>query len=101
MNFKSMPPSKEGYNMVFVVINRLSKQAVSFPYYKTVTAEDIVRFYINIIFRYKDPPDSIISDRGLQFVSNFWKEFYRILDIKLKLSTAYHLQTDGQTKIIN
>jgi hypothetical protein len=71
MNFKSIPPSKKGYNMVFVIINYFSKQTVSLPYYKTVIAEDIVRFYINIIFRYKDPPDFIIFDRGPQFVSNF------------------------------
>jgi transposase InsO family protein len=96
-----MPPSKKDYNIVFIIINYFSKQAVFFPYYKTVTAKDIARFYINAIFRYKDSSDSIISDRSSQFVSNFWKEFCRILDIKLKFSTAYHLQKDGQTEIIN
>ena len=101
IDFKSMPPNKKGYDIIFVIIDYFSKQAVFLPYYKTVTAEDIIRFYINIIFRYKGPPDFIISDRGPQFVSNFWKEFYRILNIKLKLSTAYHPQIDGQTEIIN
>jgi transposase InsO family protein len=101
IDFKSIPPSKEGYNMVFVVINYFNKQAVFFSCHKTVTAEDIARFYIDAIFRYKDLSESIISDRGPQFVSYFWKEFCRILGIKLKLSTAYHPQTDGQTEIIN
>jgi transposase InsO family protein len=101
IDFKSMPPSKEGYDMVFVVIDRFSKQAVSLPCHKAITAEDIARFYIDVIFRYKDPSESIISDRGPQFVSYFWKEFCRILGIKLKLSTAYHPQTDGQTEIMN
>jgi hypothetical protein len=64
IDFKSIPPSKEGYDMVFVVINYFNKQAVFFSCYKTVIAEDMVRFYINIIFRYKDPSESIISDRG-------------------------------------
>ena len=71
MDFKSMPTSKEGYDMVFVVIDRFSKQAVSLPCYKTVTAEDIARLYIDAIYRHKGPPDSIVSDRGPQFVSYF------------------------------
>jgi transposase InsO family protein len=61
----------------------------------------MARFYIDAIFRYKGPSESIVSDRGPQFVSHFWKEFCRILGVKLKLSTAYHPQTDGQTEIIN
>jgi transposase InsO family protein len=101
MDFKSMPPSKKGYDIVFVVIDYFNKQAVFFFCHKTITAKDIIRFYIDVIFWYKDSSESIISDRGPQFVSYFWKEFCRILGIKLKLSTAYHPQTDGQTEIIN
>jgi putative transposase len=65
MDFKSMSTSKEGYDMVFVVIDRFSKQAVFLSYYKTVTAEDMARLYIDVIYRHKGPPDSIVSDRGL------------------------------------
>ena len=101
MDFKSIPPSKEGYNIIFVVIDYFNKQAVFLFCYKIVTAEDIARLYIDAIFRYKGSSESIISDRGPQFVSYFWKEFCRILGVKLKLSTAYHPQTDGQTEIIN
>jgi transposase InsO family protein len=90
-----MPTSKEGYDIIFVVIDRFSKQAVFLSCYKTVTAEDMARLYINAIYRHKGPPDSIVSDRGPQFVSYFWKKFCRILGIKLKLSTAFHPQTDG------
>jgi hypothetical protein len=41
MDFKSMPVSKEDYNIVFIIINRFNKQAISQPYYKTVITEDI------------------------------------------------------------
>jgi len=41
IDFKLMLKDKAGYNNVFIVINRLSKQAVSIPYYKTITAKDI------------------------------------------------------------
>src|SRR5450432_4017507 len=101
MDFKSMPKDKAGYDKVFVVIDRLSKQAISIPCYKTVTAEDMAQLYITYVYRYYGPPESIVSDRGPQFVSQFWKEFCRILGIKLKLSTAFHPQTDGQTEIMN
>jgi hypothetical protein len=43
MDFKFMSINKHSFNIVFVVVNRLSKQAISKPCYKTVTAEDIVR----------------------------------------------------------
>src|SRR6266536_3361180 len=101
MDFKSMPKDKAGYDNVFVVIDRLSKQAVSIPCHKTITAEDMAWLYIVFIYRYFGPPASIVSDRGPQFVSKFWEEFCRILGIKLKLSTAFHPQTDGQTEIMN
>jgi hypothetical protein len=65
MDFKSMPVDKKGYDMVFVVINRLSKQAISLPCYKIVTSEDIARLYISAIYRHKGPPESIVLDRGL------------------------------------
>jgi transposase InsO family protein len=101
MDYKSMPKDQHGYDNVFVVVDRLSKQAISTPCHKQVTAEDMARMYTTHIYRYYGPPESIVSDRGPQFVSQFWKEFCRILGIKLKLSTAFHPQTDGQTEIMN
>ena len=44
---------------------------------------------------------TIILDRGLQFIFNFWNEFCKTLRIQLKLLTVYHVQTDEQTEIVN
>jgi hypothetical protein len=101
MDFKSFPKDAHGYDMVFVVIDRLSKQAISIPCFKTVTAKEMARLYVHYIYRIRGAPESIVSDRGPQFISDFWKEFCRILGIKIKLSTAFHPQTDGQTEIMN
>ena len=101
MDFKSFPVDKKGYDSIWVVIDRLTKQSFSIPCYKTSTAKDMALMYIKYIYRTKGVPDSIVSDRGPQFVSEFWNEFTRILGVKLKLSTAYHPQTDGQTEIMN
>jgi len=46
-------------------------------------------------------PESIISDRGVQFVAGMIKELNNLLGIQTKLSTAYHPQMDGQTERIN
>ena len=43
-------------------------------------------------------PLSIISDRGTQFTSHFWKSFQKGLGTKVKLSTVFHPQTDGQAE---
>ena len=46
-------------------------------------------------------PESIISDRGVQFTAEMMKEVNDLLGIQTKLSMAYYPQTDGQTKRIN
>ena len=43
-------------------------------------------------------PVSIISDRDLRFTSMFWKRLMMELGVQLNLSTAFHLQTDGQSE---
>ena len=46
-------------------------------------------------------PKSIVSDHDPVFVSHFWQEFFKMSSTKLQLSSAYHPQTDGQTKVVN
>src|SRR3979411_193162 len=101
MDYQSLPKDSHGYDTVFVVVDRLSKQAVSIPCFKTTTAKDMARLYIQHVYRTRGAPESIVTDRGPQFISPFWEEVWRILGIKLKLSTAFHPQTDGQTEIMN
>jgi hypothetical protein len=97
MDFQSLSKDSHGYDAVFVVIERLSKQPFSIPCFKTTTAKEMARLYIQYIYRIWGAPESIVSDRGPQSISAFWDEFCRILGIKLKLSTAFiHKQTDKQ-----
>ena len=101
IDFVSFNKDKYGYDNVLVIMDRLSKESISIPCHKTTTAEEMASLFIYHIWRYFGPPDSIVSDRGPQFISAFWTEFCRLLGTKLKLSTAHHPQTDGQTEIMN
>ena len=50
------------------------------------------------VWRLHKLPESVVLDRGLQFVAELIKELNRILGIETRLSTAFHLQMDRQTK---
>jgi hypothetical protein len=101
MDFKEFNEDKHGFNMILVFIDRLGKDSVSIPCHKTINARGMAKLYVQWVYRFGHTPETIISDRGPQFVSSFWQEFCRIIGVKVKLSTAYHKETDGQTEIIN
>ena len=67
------------------------------PFKKTNTAE----IYFQNVWVHFGLPTSIVSDRDSRFIANFWSNLWRMMDTKLKKSTAFHPQTDGQTKVAN
>ena len=64
MDFKLFLKDKHGYNIAFIVVNQLSKQAVSLPCFKTTTAKDMARIYVDNIYQIYSTPKLIVSDRG-------------------------------------
>ncbi|KAJ5413808.1 gag/polymerase/env polyprotein [Penicillium cosmopolitanum] len=101
MDFRSFEKDRHGYDAVLVFVDRLTKRPISIPCHKTTTAEQTAQFFIRFVMPWLGIPDTIVSDRGPQFMAVFWQEFSRILGIKHKPSTAYHPQTDGQTENAN
>lgn len=83
---------------IWVIVNRLTKSAhfilikISYPLGK------LVELYIEKIVSLHGIPSRILSNRDLRFTSRFWKSLQEIMGTKLKLSSAYHPQTDGQTE---
>jgi hypothetical protein len=64
----------------------------------TTTAEQLAELFFEHVFRRHGLPRSIVSDRGTQFVAKFWKALCKRWNTHARLSTPYHLQTDGQTE---
>jgi hypothetical protein len=101
MDFITDLSSSKAFDSIFVVVDRLTKMAHFVPCNKTVIGEETARLFMNNIYKYHGFPDDIISNRGSQFTSKFWQSIFKILKVKIKLSSAYHSQTDGQTERVN
>ena len=94
-------PGMRGYDSVIVFICRLSKYAVLVPCKKTITSAQYADlFYKHVVCPY-GVPDELISDRDPRFTAGFWQTFLEKLGTTLKLSTAYHPQTDGASERLN
>jgi len=65
------------------------------------SAKGLAKLFQDHIWKLHRLPESIISDRGVQFMAGMIKELNNLLEIQTKLSMAYHPQTDRQTKRIN
>src|SRR6266511_685843 len=83
------------------MVDRLSKRDHFEPTVTTATAPDTAKLFFSSIFRLHGLPRAIVSDRDSKFTSRFWQELFRLLGVKLAMSTAFHPQTDGQTERAN
>ncbi|XP_019425039.1 PREDICTED: uncharacterized protein LOC109333912 [Lupinus angustifolius] len=98
MDFIESLPNSQGKQVIFVVMDRLSKSAHFMPLSHPYTAGIVAESFMDIVFKLHGFPDSIISDRDPIFISHFWQELIAFQGVQLNLSTAYHPQTDKQTE---
>ena len=89
------------YDAIMVVVDRLSKMRHFIPCRAECSAAAAANLFVNHVWKLHGLPSSVVSDRGPQFVSRFWRYLARRLMIQANLSTAYHPQSDGQTERLN
>ena len=93
-----LPRSQNWYDSTWVIVDRLTKSAHFLPVRTNYLGEGYAKIYINEIVWLHGAPVSIISYRGTQFSSQFWRSFQKGLRTQVNLSTAFHPQTDGKAE---
>ncbi|GJR55004.1 putative reverse transcriptase domain-containing protein [Tanacetum coccineum] len=93
-----LPKSSQGYDTIWVIVDGLTKSAIFVPMRETDLIDKLARMYLKEVVTRHGIPLSIIYDRDPRFVSNFWRSLQNDLGTSLDISTAYHLQTDGQSE---
>ena len=96
-----LPRTKRGNDAILVFVDRLSKMVHLGPCKKSVTALGCADLFFQHVVRLHGAPDDIVSDRGTTWVNAFWEQLCSRWQIKQKLSSAFHPQTDGQTERMN
>jgi len=94
-------PWLNGYNAIFVVVDRLSKRGSFIACTTGLTVEEFAELFMRQIICKFSLPDSIIMDHDPRWMSDFWRGIAYFLKTKMSLSSAHHPQHDGQTEILN
>lgn len=101
LDFVEGLPRVHGKSVILTVVDRFSKQAhflaLSHPY----TAATVAKAFFEGVVRLHGFPSSIVSDRDPVFTGHVWKDLFKLAGVKLRMSTAFHPQTDGQSEVVN
>ena len=101
MDFITGLPSYHGNTCIFVIVDHFSKGLHLGMLPIQHTAHTVALLFIDRVGRLHGMPKSIVSDRDPLFISKFWRELFTLSGTKLRLSSSYHPQSEGQTEVAN
>lgn len=101
MDFINGLPKSAGYDCIMVVVDKFSRYAHFVPLKHPFTAFSVAMAYVKDIYRLHGLPEAIVSDRDPVFTSTLWQELFRLTQTELRMSSARHPETDGQTERVN
>ncbi|CAN6476307.1 unnamed protein product [Victoria cruziana] len=93
-----LPRTQRKYDAICVIVDRLSKSAHFLAIHAKMPLESLADLYISEIVRLHGILKEIVSNRDPRFTFRFWKAFQKALGTQLKMSSAFHPQTDGQSE---
>ena len=94
----SLPTTSTGFDTAVVFVDKFSKMVHIAPTVIGCTGADVARLYLEYVFKHHGLVESIVSDRDPRFTGAVWRTLHNLLGTTLKMSTAHHPQTDGQSE---
>jgi len=101
VNFIIKLPVSRSQDSILVVCDRFLKMSHFIVMTEKIMAEGLVKLFRDNMWKLHELPESVILDRGPQFVVGLMKELNEILEIEMKLSIVFNLQIDRQIKRTN
>jgi len=101
MDFIEKLLSFSGFDTILVIVNWLTKQTIFIPAYDTIMSMDLACLFVLHVFSKHSVPSHVTSNRGLEFVSNFFRSLGTALNMQLHFTSGYHPKGDGQTEHMN
>ena len=101
MNFITKLPLVAGKDAILVICDKLSKIMHFVTTTKETSAKGLTRLFRDNVWKLHKLPESVMSDKGLQFLAELTRELNRMLGIEMKLSMVFHPQTNGQMERMN
>jgi hypothetical protein len=94
-------PTDQGFNCIASFTDRLGADIRLVPTRTDISAEDFALLFFDNWYCENGLPLDIFSDRDKLFVLAFWKALHKLTGVKLKMSTAFHPETDGASERTN
>jgi hypothetical protein len=99
--FGGLPMTHRGHDFLFDMVDRFNKLCLLIPCKKTISRREAIELFLKHVWVHFRFPTSVMSNRDNKFFGKFWTTLWEIMDTNLNYSTAFHLQTDGQTEVVN
>ena len=101
MDFIKKLLSSFRFDTILVIVDQLTRQVIFIPAHDTIMSTDLVHLFILHMFSKHSVPSHVTSDRGSEFVSNFFRSLGTALNIWLHFTSGYYSEGDGQTEHTN